>query len=302
MVGPGAYRDPAGALDSGGKTRDAAAMSSNSPSLEVAAIQMASQDDADANLERVRSRVLEAARRGARLVLLPENFAFMGLDDGRRALTEKLDPPDGRLARALSMTASDAGVWLIAGGLPEESGDPRRPYNTCAVFAPDGSLAARYRKIHLFDVDLPDGTRQRESSSSTAGSETVVVEVEGFGVGLSICYDLRFPELYRRLVDQGARILVVPAAFALLTGKDHWHVLLRARAIESQCYVIAAGQWGKHPGPNRATYGKSLIVDPWGEVIAQCSEGEGLCCATVQGATLERIRGSLPCLQHRKLR
>ena len=276
-------------------------MNSTPSSIEVAAIQMSSQDDATANLERARALVLDAARRGARLVLLPENLAYMGADEGKRAIVERLEPADGRLARTLSMTASDAGVWLVAGGIPEDSGDPRRPFNTCAVFAPDGTLTARYRKIHLFDVDLPDGSRQHESASNTAGSEPVVVDVDGFCVGLSICYDLRFPELYRKLVDLGAQILVVPAAFTMITGKDHWHVLLRARAIESQCYVIAAGQWGKHPGPNKHTFGKSLIADPWGEVIAQCSEGEGICSATVQQATIERVRAGLPCLKHRKL-
>lgn len=273
----------------------------STPALEVAAVQLSSQDDVAANLDRARSLVLEAARRGARLALLPENLAYMGPDEGKRAIVERLDPAEGRIARTLSMTASDAGLWLVAGGIPEDSGDPRRPFNTCAVFAPDGTLAARYRKIHLFDVDLPDGSRQHESASNTAGSEPVVIEVEGFRVGLSICYDLRFPELYRRLVDLGANLLVVPAAFTMITGKDHWNVLLRARAIESQCYVIAAGQWGKHPGANHHTYGKSLIVDPWGEVIAQCSEGVGLCTATVQHATVERIRAGLPCLKHRKL-
>lgn len=268
--------------------------------LELAAVQMSSQDDATRNLERARALVLEAARKGARMVLLPENLAYMGGDDGKRALAEPLDPPEGRIARTLSMAASDAGVYVIAGGIPERSSDPQRPYNTCAVFAPDGTLAARYRKIHLFNVDLPDGTRQHESTANLAGDETVVTAIDGYTVGLSICYDLRFPELYRRLSDRGAQIIVIPAAFTLTTGKDHWQVLLRARAIESQSYVVAAGQWGRHG--SRFTYGKSMIVDPWGEVVAQCSEGEGVCTATASLAYLNKVRTSLPALSHRVLK
>ncbi|MBI5535103.1 MAG: carbon-nitrogen hydrolase family protein [Deltaproteobacteria bacterium] len=271
-----------------------------SDTIELAAVQMSSHDDASHNLDRARALVLDAARKGARLVLLPENLAYMGPEDGKRALAESLDPPEGRIARTLSMAASDAGVYVIAGGIPERNDDPKRPFNTCAVFAPDGSLIARYRKIHLFGVDLPDGTRIDESLANTAGTETVCVDIDGWKVGLSICYDVRFPELYRRLVDQGAELIVVPAAFTLATGKDHWHVLMRARAIESQCYLVASGQWGKHPGA-RFTYGKSIIVDPWGEVIAQCSEGEGVCVATAQRAYLERVRKNLPALAHRRL-
>ena len=267
--------------------------------IELAAVQMSSQADPDANLERARALVLEAARKGARIVVLPENLAYMGNDEGKRALAEVLQAPFGRMAETLSMAASDAGVYLIAGGIPERSGDPQRPYNTCAVFAPDGSLIARYRKIHLFNVDLPDGTRQHESDANVAGDEPVVVDLDGFKVGLSICYDVRFPELYRRLVDLGASIIVIPAAFTLTTGKDHWHVLVRARAIEAQCYVVAPGQWGRHG--SRFTYGKSIIVDPWGEVIAQCSEGEGVCTASASMAYLERVRSSLPALRHRRL-
>jgi deaminated glutathione amidase len=269
------------------------------PTVELAAVQMSSQDDATRNLERARALVLEAARKGARIVVLPENLAYMGGDQGKRELAEPLDPFDGRIARTLSMAASDAGVWVIAGGIPERSDDPQRPYNTCAVLSPEGKLVARYRKIHLFNVDLPDGTKQHESTANLAGNEPVVVEIDGWKVGLSICYDLRFPELYRRLVDQGAQIIVIPAAFTLTTGKDHWHVLVRARAIESQCYVVAAGQWGRHG--SRFTYGKSIIVDPWGEVIAQCSEGEGFCTATASASYLDKVRTSLPALQHRRL-
>jgi predicted amidohydrolase len=269
--------------------------------LDVAVVQLCSQDDLSKNLQIVRTRILEAGEKGARLVVLPENLAYMGPEDGKRAVAESLDDPRAPISTTLSSAAREANVFVIGGGIPELSDDPLRPFNTCAVFNPQGELVARYRKIHLFDVDLPDGTRLLESASNSAGSEPVVVCVDGFIVGLSICYDLRFPELYRRLVDMGAEVLVMPAAFTLPTGKDHWHVLVRARAIESQCYALAPGQWGKHP-KGRVTYGKSLIADPWGEVIAQCSEGEGICFATIQRSYLQRIRASLPSLKHRKLK
>jgi predicted amidohydrolase len=161
-------------------------------------------------------------------------------------------------------------------------------------------VAARYRKIHLFDVEVGDGQVYRESAGVTGGDETVVVPVGPFKVGLSVCYDLRFPELYRRLIDGGADVLLVPAAFTLMTGKDHWHVLLRARAIESQAYVIAAAQWGRHP-KGRTTYGKSLVVDPWGDVIAQAPEGPGVVFARLEATRVAEVRASLPSLKHRKL-
>lgn len=264
------------------------------------AIQLSSQGDVGGNLERVAALVAEAARRGASLVVLPENFAYMGDEEGKRALAEELEPAAGPIARALAGAARVASVTVVAGGFPERSADPARPYNTCAVFGPDGGLVARYRKLHLFDVELSDGTRYRESASTSAGEGTVVTEVDGAQLGLSICYDLRFPELYRALSAAGAEVIVVPAAFTLLTGKDHWHVLLRARAIEAQAYVIAAAQWGRHPG-GRATYGKSCIIDPWGEVIAQASEGEGVVTATLDPAYLARVRANLPALRHRRL-
>jgi deaminated glutathione amidase len=253
-----------------------------------------------ANLDRAATLVAEAARRGAKLVLLPENFPLLGGgEEERRAIAEDLDAGDGPIARRLAELSRAHGIWLLGGGMPERSADRDRPYNTCAVFAPDGRLAARYRKIHLFDVELSERS-YRESGSSCPGREPVTVEAAGLRVGLSICYDLRFPELYRALAAEGADVMVVPAAFTVTTGKDHWHVLLRARAIESQAYVVAAAQWGRHPG-GRLTYGKTCIVDPWGEVIAQASEGEGVIVAPVDRAYLQRVRQSLPSLRHRRL-
>jgi predicted amidohydrolase len=265
-----------------------------------AAVQLSSQADVGENLDRAAALVAEAAGRGAKVVLLPENFAYLGGDEaGRRAVAEDLGDGAGPIARRLGEMARAHGVHVLAGGMPERSSDPGRPFNTLALAAPDGSVRAAYRKIHLFDVDLAERS-YRESGATTAGREPVVVEVAGIRVGLSICYDLRFPELYRALAAKGAEVLVVPAAFTVTTGKDHWHVLLRARAIESQAYVVAAAQWGKHPG-GRMTYGKSCIVDPWGEVIAQASEGTGVITATVDREYLRRVRESLPSLVHRRL-
>jgi predicted amidohydrolase len=269
----------------------------------VAAVQLSSQADVGENLDRAGVLVAEAARRGAGLVLLPENFAFMGGgEEERRALAEDLDgarPAAGPIAARLAAMARAHGIWVVGGGMPERSGDRDRPYNTCVVFSPDGVLAARYRKIHLFDVELADRS-YRESASCSPGREPVTLSAAGLGVGLSICYDLRFPELYRALSAAGAELLTVPAAFTVTTGKDHWQVLLRARAIEAQAYVVAAAQWGKHPG-GRLTYGKSCIVDPWGEIVAQASEGEGVITAAVDRGYLARVRATLPSLQHRRL-
>ncbi len=274
--------------------------------VQVAVIQLSSQDDVTANLARVRELVLEAGRSGAELVALPENFAFMGEESKKFEIAERVDAdPPGPIVSALRLAARDARVWLVAGGMPERSEDPARPFNTSLLFEPDGRLVSKYRKVHLFDVDLPDGTKLLESGATTAGTEPVVAEISGrkgqpIQLGMTVCYDLRFPELYRKLGDRGARIVTVPAAFTLTTGKDHWHVLLRARAIENQVFVLAPAQHGKHPR-GRQTYGKSLIIDPWGDVLAQCAEGEGFATARLDFAAQDRVRAALPCLTHRRM-
>ena len=274
--------------------------------VQVAVIQLSSQDDVNANLARMRELVLEAGRCGAELVALPENFAFMGEETKKFEIAERIDAdPPGPIVAALRSAARDARVSLVAGGMPEVSDDRARPFNASLLFEPDGRLVATYRKVHLFDVDLPDGTKLLESSATTAGAEPSVNEISGragkpVGLGMTICYDLRFPELYRKLGERGVRIVTVPAAFTLTTGKDHWHVLLRARAIENQVFVLAPAQHGKHPR-GRQTYGKSLIVDPWGDVLAQCAEGEGFAMARLDFAAQDRVRASLPCLTHRKM-
>lgn len=272
------------------------------PTLRVAALQLSSQDDVPANLGACRELIRRSTEQGARLLVLPENFAFFGKEEDKRRLAERLGDLEAPIQGTLSDAARSFGTTIIAGGMPEQSPDPERPYNTCAVFAPDGSIAASYRKIHLFDVDLADGSTLRESNATMPGDTEaqVVVDVFGFRVGLSICYDVRFPELYRKLSALGAEILVVPSAFTLHTGRDHWHVLLRARAIESQAWVVAAAQWGKHP-KGRVTYGHSLIVDPWGTVVADASDRVGFVMADVDRELLQKVRTSLPSLSHRKI-
>jgi deaminated glutathione amidase len=266
--------------------------------LSVAAVQLSSQADVGQNLERARELVRRAAQRGAELVLLPENFAFFGPETEKRGVAESL--AGGSIMSALSEMARESEVFLIGGGFPERSQDPERPHNTALVLGPDGAQLGAYRKMHLFDVELGSGGSYSESAATTAGAELVVVDIGGFKVGLSICYDLRFPELYRALSERGVEVLLVPAAFTLHTGKDHWHVLLRARAIEAQAFVVAAAQYGAHPG-GRQTYGHSLVVDPWGTVIAEASDGPGLAQATLERSRLDTVRRSLPSLSHRKL-
>jgi len=267
----------------------------------AAVIQLSSQDDVANNLERMSTLVADAARSGAELVALPENFAFMGEEEKKREIAESTDGDSaGPITRAVLAAAKTHKVWIVAGGMPEVSGDKARPFNTSLLASPDGQIVARYRKIHLFDVDLPDGTKLLESNATQAGSEPVLHDIGSVGLGMTICYDLRFPELYRSLVTRGARIVTVPAAFTVTTGRDHWHVLLRARAIENQVFVLAPAQHGKHP-KGRTTYGKSLIVDPWGDVLAQCAEGEGIAIARLDFASQDRVRASLPCLKHRRL-
>ncbi len=196
--------------------------------------------------------------------------------------------------------AHKAGVWLLLGGFPERGRDGTRIRNTSVLLDPEGTVVAVYRKLHLFDVDVPGGRRFRESETVEPGSDVVVAATPWGGLGLSICYDLRFPELYRAMAAQAARIIAVPSAFTYETGKDHWHVLLRARAIENQVYVMAPAQFGAH-GPTRRSYGHALIVDPWGAVIAECGDHEGFALGRLDFSYQDKVRTALPCLGHRRI-
>jgi predicted amidohydrolase len=274
---------------------------SQTRTMNVAVVQMSSQEDVAKNLARVEALVGEAAAAGAELVALPENFAFMGPEDEKRGIAETADGT-GPILGVVCALAKTHRVHIVAGGMPERSEAPARPFNTSVLVNGAGDVVARYRKIHLFDVDLPDGTSLKESDATKGGSADgiVVHDVNGVKLGMSVCYDVRFPELYRALEKKGARMITVPAAFTLTTGKDHWHVLLRARAIENQVYVIAPGQHGKHPR-GRQTYGKSVIIDPWGDVLAQAREGEGFAMARIDLAYQDKVRAAIPCLSHKKL-
>jgi nitrilase len=270
--------------------------------VRVAAIQMNSGPDVDANLELAGQLLSEAAADGCRLAVLPENFALMPRR-GKDKATLAEQPGVGPIQAFLAEAARTQRLWIVGGSMPIVSPDidNERVYGGCPVFDDGGQLQALYRKIHLFDVDLVDkGESYRESHSMYPGDEPVSVETPAGRLGLTICYDLRFPELYRRLVDDGATLFTVPAAFTATTGKAHWHTLLRARAIENLAYVIAPGQYGRHPD-DRATYGHSLICDPWGRILAELPEGNGVVAADVDPELPEKLRREFPALSNRRL-
>jgi predicted amidohydrolase len=235
--------------------------------------------------------------RGPTSPCCPEFTDYLGPASG----TPKPESLDGEYATFFAEAARELGMWVLAGSFHEAADDPSLSHNTAPLFDRAGSLVAAYRKIHLYDVEIPGRVSYLESASIAPGNETVVADVEGVPVGLTICYDLRFPELYRRLaVEGGAQVILVPAAFMLHTGKDHWEVLLRARAIENQCYVVAAGQIGDHD-PGRTCYGRSMVIDPWGTVVAQAPDTVGITVADLDMPRLARIRAELPSLANRRL-
>ncbi|UTI65714.1 carbon-nitrogen hydrolase family protein [Paraconexibacter antarcticus] len=262
--------------------------------MRAAAVQLNATDDPDRAQATAERLVREAAARGATLVVLPEKWPALGTTAILRAAAEPLDGPRGRWAAAL---AQELGIDLVAGSVSEARPGTGRLSNTSVHYGPDGAARATYRKVHLFDVDV-DGHRYRESDAEDAGDELVLTHTaDGVGVGLSICYDLRFAELYRRLTGAGARVLAVPAAFTLATTRDHWELLLRARAVENQAFVVAANQVGEHPGGARSG-GRSMIVDPWGLVLAQVPDGEGVCLADLDLGRQDEVRRTLPALAH----
>ncbi|GAC1603434.1 MAG: carbon-nitrogen hydrolase family protein [Myxococcales bacterium] len=268
----------------------------------AACIQMTAGTDRSANEKRALALLAEAKERGASLALLPEMWEHIGPAIQKRAFAGALDGP--QLAPLRELCARLA-LWCVAGSVAEKAADGRF-HNTSALIAPDGSIAASYRKLHLFDVDIPDGARYRESSQVAAGSESppvVPLGALGLRLGLSVCYDLRFPELYRKLSEAGADLFSIPSAFTAYTGAAHWEVLLRARAIEAQAYVLAPAQSGRmgNPEDNRRAHGHALAVDPWGVVLADAGgSGEGLALAEIDPARLAQVRRELPVLQHRR--
>lgn len=264
-------------------------------------MQLSSGADSEANWHSAESLVRQAAAEGARFIATPENTPFLGphVEKVRRA--ESLDGPTCRRTAEL---AAGLGVFLLLGSFAERSEDPERCYNTSVLFGPDGRRLASYRKIHLFDVDVSPEVRFQESATVLHGAETVVVDTQIGQVGMSICYDLRFPGLYQNLRQQGAELITIPSAFTAVTGRDHWHVLVRARAIETQCFVLAPAQQGRHDDEGlRESYGHSLIVDPWGVVIAEAgSESAGFVVAEIDRERTARVRRQIPVVDHARFR
>jgi predicted amidohydrolase len=267
--------------------------------MRVAAIQMSSGPERQDNLLHAERSIAEAAAAGARLVVLPENFALFGVPDAERLAAAEV-PGRGPIQDFLAAQAAQHRVWLVGGTLPIRA-DARRASAAALLYDPLGRCAGRYDKIHLFDVDLPGpvAERYRESDATAAGTEPGCFDTELGGLGLAVCYDLRFPALFHRLGELGAAILAIPAAFTAVTGAAHWDVLLRARAIESLSYVVAAAQWGCHPN-GRETYGHSMILGPWGEVLATKAVGLGPLVADLDLAHLRTLRARFPALAHRR--
>lgn len=271
-------------------------------SCRVAAVQLTSGDNVAANLAAIERLLGEARERGCALAMLPENCAFFAArDEDRLAVAEA--PGSGPIQDRLADLARDLGLEIVAGSLPLVSDEPGRASGATVVFGSDGQQKAVYRKLHLFDVDIPGRAESyRESATHAPGSDVVCVSSAAGVLGLTICYDLRFPELYRRLVGDGATLFSVPAAFTETTGRAHWEILLRARAIENLAWVVAAAQAGRHPG-GRRTYGRSMIVDPWGRIVAAMpgGAGAGLITADIDHRETARLRREFPVLDHRRL-
>ncbi len=265
----------------------------------VAVIQLVSGSDWRVNLERAAYWIAQAAQAGAQLVLLPENFAVFNssqlVERGRDELS-----PQGPIRGFIAEQARQHGIWIVAGSLPVLSTDGRRVRSACLVVDDQGVERARYDKIHLFDVDVADSQGSyRESDQIEPGGTVVLVDTPVGRLGLTICYDVRFPLLYQKLVEQGAQLISVPAAFTYATGEAHWQVLLRARAIETQCYLLAANQGGVH-NASRQTYGHSMVVDPWGELLGCHAEGEGMVLAPVDLDRVSQLRSRMPIQSHRR--
>jgi deaminated glutathione amidase len=264
--------------------------------LNVAIVQMNSQEDKGANIAAGLDLIDRAAATGARLVALPEVWPYLGPDEVSRDQAETIPGP---ISEALSQRARRHGIYIHGGSIYEKRpGDPGM-YNTTVVIDPTGEIIAHYSKIHMYDVVLDGIAEYQESATVTPGDETTITEIDGIPVGLTICYDLRFPELFRILALKGAQAIVLPAAFTLMTGRDHWETLIRARAIENELYMIAPAQWGTHP-PGKWCYGRSMVVDPWGTVVTTAPDGVGIAYATVDPSRVAAVRRQIPSLANRR--
>jgi len=267
---------------------------------KLAAIQMASGSNIQANLDEVAKLITQAASQGADLIVLPENFSQMPMNDNERVANAE-DIGSGKVQMFLSAQAQKNKAWIVGGTIPIKSKQPNKAYSSSLLYNNNGEQVARYDKIHMFDVLIEANNESyNESASTVAGEETVVVDTPMGKLGLSVCYDLRFPELYRTMVDQGMEICAIPAAFTAFTGQSHWEPLIRARAIENQCYVIAAAQGGYHVN-NRQTYGHSMVVNPWGNIMGSAGAGPSVVIAEFDRSMLETTRNKFQVLSHRKI-
>ncbi len=265
----------------------------------AAVVQLNCTSKSEANWQSAEELIRRAAKSGAKLIATPENTNYLG---PHREKVQLAEPVTGPTIQRFAALARELQITLVVGSVNERSDDPDRCYNTTVVLAPSGDIVATYRKVHLFDVDLNDDVRFLETNTTVAGDTPTLAETDHGRLGLSICYDLRFPEHYRQLVAFGAEILMVPSAFTATTGQAHWEPLLRARAIENQCYVMAPGQVGHHDDNGlRHSHGQSMIIDPWGLVVGRCSDGPGIAMAEISLDKLREIRRGMPCGSHRRL-
>lgn len=264
--------------------------------MRAAVVQLHVGDDVEANVSTAIDFVQKAAADGADLIVLPEMVEFRG--DKDRVQEIKTDIP-GEVSSRFADAAKELGIWLLAGSIHENIPGQERTYNTSVLFSREGDEVARYRKLHLYDVQIPGRVDALESATIAPGSDVVTADIEGHKAGLTICYDIRFPELYRALSNECAEIVFLPAAFMMFTGKDHWEVLIRARAIENQCFMLASAQHGIDK-KGVATYGRSMIVDPWGTVLATAPDGNGYAIASLDFDSLARIRRELPSVANRR--
>lgn len=268
--------------------------------VRVAALQMVSGPEVGDNLRQAAELLAEAAAAGAALAVLPENFALMGLHERDKLAVAEIDGA-GPIQAFLAEQARSHGIWLVGGTIPLRGNDPERVRGACPVYGPDGARIGRYDKIHLFDVAVAEREAYRESATLEPGEPVpAVLETTVGRLGLAVCYDLRFPELFRAQAAQGMELLALPAAFTATTGAAHWQVLVRARAIENQCVVIAAAQGGRHAN-GRETHGESMVVGPWGDILAQVAQGPGVAVAEVDRAQLHALRRRFPVLSHCRL-
>lgn len=263
--------------------------------MKFGIIQMNSNENKDHNLARAQSMVQMLAEKGAELIMLPEHFNFIGPDEQKRTQAEPIE--DSPTRELVSQWAKSLGIYLHTGSFLEQ--DSAAIYNASYVFNPAGEPCAHYRKMHLFDVEVPGGVRYRESDTVTAGDCVVTFEAAGYTFGMATCYDLRFPELFRRLLDNGAEVFLIPAAFTVQTGRDHWQLLLRARAVENLCWVLAANQWGPS-APHHYCYGRSMAIDPWGTVVATAVDGEQTLLVEINRQAINDRRRTFPATEHRR--